>query len=483
MKATARFVLLSICVLWCIVVTIPVYANNLTVDTNVDGVNVAGCSLREAIANANDDAATYAGCGAGFGPDIITFNFSNTITLTGGEISVTSNITINEGAGDVTITNGSAQSSSSRIFNISTPNGALTLDGLALSGGNTTTSGGCIQLGANGGGSLIVTNGSFTSCNTTSGGGAIGSSSGVHSINISGSAFTGNTSTAGGGAIQQTGSNSDLSITTTTFTNNVSSNAQGGAINYSGTGAAGGTFSITGSTFTSNRAQSGATQGRGGAIFFTAGDGTMSGTISGSTFNSNQALNGSGFDQGGAIFKQGTGSLTISSSSFSGNSAEQGGAIYNGVGSITVSSSRLEQNSADEGGAFYGTSGTSGATEVIESSCIVDNDDTGVFDNGGDFILTADGGAGGIGNSKWWGSSWGPRVTAAGGGSALSHGDSINGNGLSTVPGVDVNLTNAGDANTQPTGNFLTSAPVRAGQTCLSCTATSSTGSGRVCIP
>ena len=81
----------------------------------------------------------------------------------------------------------------------------------------------------------------------------------------------------------------------------------------------------------------------GGAIL---NDGTL--TISSSDFSNNSADY-----MGGAILNNGT--LTISSSTFSDNSAdERGGAVYNWRGQTSISSTTFTGNSADErGGAVY----------------------------------------------------------------------------------------------------------------------------------
>jgi hypothetical protein len=63
-------------------------------------------------------------------------------------------------------------------------------------------------------------------------------------------------------------------------------------------------------------------------------------TVSNSTFSSNStfAINGIGTreDEGGGIFNEGRGILTLSNSTFSGNSAATGGGIYNAVGPGTA---------------------------------------------------------------------------------------------------------------------------------------------------
>ncbi|MDX2077622.1 MAG: hypothetical protein SFZ02_14430 [bacterium] len=82
----------------------------------------------------------------------------------------------------------------------------------------------------------------------------------------------------------------------------------------------------------------------GGAIVNIVG-GTL--TISNSTFSGNSAST-----DGGAIFNYG--SLTISNSTFSGNSATFGGAIFNSDRNLTISNSTFSGNSAsNDGGAIH----------------------------------------------------------------------------------------------------------------------------------
>lgn len=143
---------------------------------------------------------------------------------------------------------------------------------------------------------------------------------------------------------------------------------------------------------------------------------------------------------------------------------------------------RFESNTAanGNGGAIHNISGSI----ALSQSCITNNGSPAVFDSVstvGDIDAT---GLGNVMNSNWWGTAWGPRIPAAGGGSALSNGDAINGNGETQVGGilVDVNLFNPGTESVAPTGYWLTSAPADvAGDNCMVCTAVSSTGHGRTC--
>lgn len=75
----------------------PARAASIVVNTNADNTTTDGlCTLREAITNANNDAATYPDCTAGSGADTITFAADYTITLAGSQLPViTGTLTIN----------------------------------------------------------------------------------------------------------------------------------------------------------------------------------------------------------------------------------------------------------------------------------------------------------------------------------------------------------------------------------------------------
>ncbi|AYQ33261.1 choice-of-anchor Q domain-containing protein [Runella sp. SP2] len=340
--------------------------STITVTTLTDQVSVNGqCSLREAIANANNDAATNPDCAAGSGADVIVLNATGTYTLGGTELSITSAITIQEGSGvSATISGNNA----SRVFNISTTNGNLTLNGVTVENGSTTTAGGCIQLGGSSGGSLTFENGVLQNCTTTISGGAIGSFGNVHSITITNSTLQNNSSGFNGGAISQAGTTSTLTVSGSTFSNNragTAGNAQGGAVYYSTN--TGGSMSISSSTFTSNLAQSTSSAARGGGLYFSANAGAT-GTISTTNFTSNQSLGGSSENNGGAIYKAGIGLLTLSECGLSSNSANlYGGGIFLNQGDIGMLRSTLSGNVAtNSGGGIANVS--SGILTLINST-------------------------------------------------------------------------------------------------------------------
>jgi len=167
---------------------------------------------------------------------------------------------------------------------------------------------------------------------------------------------------------------------TSTFT------ATGGGLNNAGT------VTITGSTFTGNRASSG------GAI--ATGDGaglggTGSVTVTGSTFTGNSAFDGGAIDSGDGGFggqgKGGGGTVTVTGSTFTGNNAAglfgpgDGGAIDSGDngggGTVTVTASTFTSNNGMGGAIDSGDYG-GGGTVTVAASTFTSNTATGAFGAG-----------------------------------------------------------------------------------------------------
>ena len=304
---------------------------------------------------------------------------NHTIILTS-EKTISDDTTI-DGGGQILLSGGN----STRLFNLQ--NGAsLTLQDITLADGFSNGDGGAIYVERL---STLTLTSSTINNSTAANGGAIalngwGSSDAGGTLIVTNSSFSGNSSMAaaipgggnGGGALYITGG-STATVSGSSFSNNQSVN--GGGIHILGAN-----LTVTDSTFSGNDANNSAGGGGGGAIYI---DGTkdFSGTIdiSTSTFSNNQTN-----QLGGAIFSfpEGTGSTLVDQSLFDGNSATgsgQGGAIYHqsatNNGALNISNSTFLYNnahatdgSASSGGALW----LLDAPVTITSSTFTGNDAT-----------------------------------------------------------------------------------------------------------
>jgi hypothetical protein len=262
----------------------------------VSNTNDSGAgSLRQAVADNNT---------AGRGNTIIFSNVvTGSITLSGGEMLISGNVTIlGPGPGSLAV-NGNA---ASRVFHIT--NTAIA----AISG-------------------LTITNGA-----------------------VSGS-FPGN---AGGGIWND---HSTLTLSNCTITGNYGGNGPGGGI-YNDGSSGSATLSIIASTISGN-----STVGSGGGIYNDSYAGSTTLSVIGSTVSTNTAagsgnVGGAIFNDGNF----GGATLSISNSTFSGNTANlEGGAIYDGGVSgifptvLTVRACTFSSNSASGGGGAIFNNGAS----------------------------------------------------------------------------------------------------------------------------
>ncbi len=262
-------------------------------------------------ASCTEAALTTALSGGG----TVTFNCGGAATITVGSVHPIDADTNIDGGGMVTISSGGTFPSSA-IFPLSSGVN-FSVDNLTM----TNALHGCIS----GGGTVTVTNSTFSNNDGSLGG----------TIYTSGTAI----------------------ITGTTFSGNSAS--IGGAIFTSGTAI------ITGSTFSGNSAHN-----CGGAIASTS---VALLTVDNSTFADNFSFSGAA--EGGAICSFHT--TTITNSTFSGNSSEnsQGGAIYQAAGTLTVTSSTFANNHAGgSGAAIYNITG---ATLAITNSTFSVNSGAG----------------------------------------------------------------------------------------------------------
>jgi hypothetical protein len=216
-------------------------------------------------------------------------------------------------------------------------------------------------------------------------------------LTVTDSTFSNNTAVAGGGI--DNGDFSDsvnpapdfLTVTDSMFVHNHAVTDDGGAID-NGNGSGSGTATVTSSTFSDNSATY-----DGGAID-NAEDATGTLTVRSSTFSGDTAgTEGGAIDNAGYSNVGSIGMLTVTRSTFSDNSAIDGGAIDNAdqgqpgtIGTLTVSSSTFSGNTATaDGAAIDNGDANAGATlqltlaaSVFASSCTGVRGSAGLTDNG-----------------------------------------------------------------------------------------------------
>lgn len=358
-----------------------VQAATITVNSSADTLGGSDCTLRKAIANANDDAATYAACAAGSGSDSIVFSGVSSITLTLGELSVTSPISIPQ-----VILDGSG-GGGSRIFNLAGGSADLTLNQVTLQNGTTAGGGGAVLVGN--GTTLTINQGNLNNNSAVGNGGAIDSSG---TLDITNTLFTNNSAGDAGGAIHHD-SNAAMTVDQSGFVANVATN-EGGAIFHRAPIAP---SAITGGFFYNNEVSGADVAGEGGgAVYHETGRLSIFGSgFSGNTVSGAEA-------RGGALFNNSTDAfaLAISYSHFGdtlsipvalpapldiinlsgGNgvtganaSNTGGGAIFNAGPLLVLGSSFIANNSSHHGGAILNIASTDDDLGSIGQQVIIAN--------------------------------------------------------------------------------------------------------------
>ncbi len=318
-------------------------------DANVSTCSAAAndCTLRGAINAANTAA----------GNDTVTFGAAVTgiLQLTGVLPDLSSNIDFQGPGATVLTVRGEGAADPYRIFGIGN-NFIVTISGLTLANGRGINVGGGAILNNH---SVLTLRNCVLNGNAGDDGGAIYSaaSTGSGSLSVIGCTFNNNTGAFNAGAIYNDGfdGNAPLTVTNCTFAGN-STGGNGGAIYSNGGGGGAAQVIITGSTFTQNTANNG-----GGIV--NSGGATTTLTVSNSTFNSNTATSGSG----GGILNGGT--VNLSSSTLSGNSASGfGGGIFSDANAtLNVSNSIVAGNTAGTDGADISGSLASGDYNLVQS--------------------------------------------------------------------------------------------------------------------
>ncbi|MBD2578265.1 DUF4114 domain-containing protein [Oscillatoria sp. FACHB-1406] len=331
-----------------------------------------------AVTNINDSGAgsLRAALSSAQSGDIIVFDSALTgqqITLTSGQLTIASNVTLDgSAASGVTISGNNA----SRVIDVAA-NLNVTLKNLTIADGHTTGTamdgaGGGIRTGLN---TTLVLENSTLKNNYASGDGGGGLWAGNNSTTtITNSTFEGNSTAGlqapgsvgerGGGAIA-VASESVITVSGSTFNNNTGIN--GGAINTVLS-----TLTVSGSTFTNNDTTPGGafgpdTRGYGGAIYSDGGKTGVSDSIAITTsrFDGNKAAG-----QGGAIFLypySGHDTASISDSTIVNNSVIKdakgdslgGGIRIGGGGGFTMTNTTVANNTSNnQGGGLWAGEGS-----------------------------------------------------------------------------------------------------------------------------
>ncbi|RME30902.1 MAG: hypothetical protein D6800_01365, partial [Candidatus Zixiibacteriota bacterium] len=309
-----------------------------TVDANIgDGICADAnglCSLRAAVQETNALA----------GPDsIIVPAGIYLLTIAGagedaaatGDLDITDTLTINGAGPTATIIDSNFLDRVVHVLNsVATLNGIALLNGAGVAGGG------------------IFINSSV--------------------VMVDNSTISNNSSSSGGGGIWQQGASSQLNITNSTISGNSSLASGANGIDGGGLAVEKGLVSISNSLFDSNISSA-----DGGGIDIGWASGAVV-SITDSTFSNNQAQGGSG----GAIYDYGSSSLSVSGSSFVGNSASaSAGALSIGANAVIVNSTISGNTAGSFGGGIF-AEGSATPYPIIRNCTITGNTAT----NGGGVV-------------------------------------------------------------------------------------------------
>ncbi len=337
----------------------------ITVNSLSDGAidhtdDATNLTLRDAIAQAADETTNPGADEIVFADSLSLETTPGTITLTEGQLTIDSDLTIAGPGADQLTVDGSQKS---RVFYVTGESTEATLNGLTITGGQTTDSG---SNSAHYGGGIYNYSATLTVSESTISGNSAHYGGGIHSrygtLKVTESTISGNSAQENGGGIYN--NSGTLAVTQSTISGNSADSGSGGGIgNYYQAA----TLTVTESTISENSAHD-----SGGGIDNFSGPVTLTqSTISG---NSAQ-------DNGGGIYDN-SGTLTVTQSTISGNSAQDnGGGVYSIYCELTVTQSTVSGNSADSGagGGIYNYSFSDALT--ITQSTISEN--SAQFSGGG----------------------------------------------------------------------------------------------------
>lgn len=329
--------------------------------------------LKDALKNATGSSVTVK-----LGSDI-----SATAAITTGGSNTPKSVTI--------LGEGKKYTSTTLAFDVK-PNTTLTLNNITLDTIKHASSWGGAMYNE---GTLILDNVTFNKNIAQTpkavGGGAmalVATNGNAVSTTIKNSTFTNNSTESNpvyennGGAIYVYGTSglvgdNTLKISDSLFESN-HTNKTGGAIGVNNLGPSNFEIEIKDTTFTKNNST-----GYGGAIdVTTGGTGKVNINLDHATFDSNKS---SKSDGGAIAYEKGNITSNISNSTFTNNTANNGGAIYNGIKNLTISNTIFDGNKTNDGGkggAIYNAGNISlSQTEFKQSTDTIymANDSAAVF--------------------------------------------------------------------------------------------------------
>jgi hypothetical protein len=318
-----------------------------------------GGSLRQAIAQSDGTP----------GPNEIDFapGLSGTITLTSGQLTIANNdvAIVGPGADGLSVSG----NRTSRVLEVDAVSAAIS--GLTITGGSAP--------GSNGNGGGLYNNGgtmTIAGC-VVRGNTAAGVGGGLYNYNatvtITKSTLSDNSAAYGGGLYNNSyNSPSSVTITDSTFSGN-SATVSGGGLdcNSGGVNDNEGSIFLTGCTLRGNSASlGGGLHSYGGMV-----------TVAGTTVSNNSATNGGGLY---CVGKAGS-LVTINGSTISNNAAEDSAGLANNAGTMTITDSTISGNSATgDGVAGGGIDNYTGSTLTITRCTVSGN--SAVYGSGIDSI-------------------------------------------------------------------------------------------------
>ena len=354
-------------------------AATLTVNNSLDGVDVAGCSFREAVESVNRGEAAF-GCvaaGDAFGVnDRVNFDVDSVSNI-GEQILISSDVLINQNGSPISFTG----IGDDRVLFIQ--NSTVLLENTIISGGAGIGNGGAIAIAQSdvnltnstisensatflGGGIYASSNSTVTLSNSlisnniadNDGGGILISNSST--LSLENSSISGNTGDLGGGIFAATGSS--ITLNTSSVQDNSSRNSGGGIVVFSDSSA-----DLTNSTVSNNSAVE-----DGGGVSV-----SLNSVVS--LINSTVSNNSASRDGGGVIasINSNTDTLnkstvTFSNSTVSGNTAnDDGGGIFIGPSNtVSLTNSTVSDNNAGDngGGVFSSVSTVSLSNNIISGN-------------------------------------------------------------------------------------------------------------------